>query len=321
MFKLKKVVEATTDLKESKIQSDLMIKDFPPITKHDNPEVIASYVWSHYEKTNEIINHSSIPEMPGGDVLKIATIPRKRKVNQEKSEAEGVRASEPKPKKQKKLKAATTGSEIALSTLQEEVQDLGEIEILDTRTRRGKQAQSSEVPVLKPEHKRRRTVRKLKESQYVLQEAAEIEAQNELVRSDVKIATSIRVPMKEAVQEKVRTDAEKVLLLTNEVQDLSAQETGKLLKTSMEAKRETLDSSEVGPSKATSEAARGKSQTHSNSDSLANFSSLSSSSTESDDQPISRHLRKPRTTSTSSSFKPVNVIEIEDGPVPILERV
>jgi len=71
-------VKLDTDLKESQIVSDLMI-EFPPISKQDNEEVLASYVMLHYEKTGEIINYSSILETPAGVPLRIASKKRKAK--------------------------------------------------------------------------------------------------------------------------------------------------------------------------------------------------------------------------------------------------
>jgi len=58
------------DMKESDVVSDLMV-DFPPISKEDNPEVLAAYVTTHYEDTGDIINYSSIPETMGGGPLRV----------------------------------------------------------------------------------------------------------------------------------------------------------------------------------------------------------------------------------------------------------
>ena len=68
---VKKVDKLDSDLKESMIVSDLMI-DFPPISKQDNLEVLAAYVTTHYEKTRETINLSSIPETQVGVPLRVA---------------------------------------------------------------------------------------------------------------------------------------------------------------------------------------------------------------------------------------------------------
>jgi len=95
---IKEVDKLESYLKESMIVSDLMA-DFPPISKEDNPEVLAAYVTTHFEKTGEIINLSSIPDTMAGTPLRIA---RKRKSTKTASEA----VVEPKPKKQKQSKKA-----------------------------------------------------------------------------------------------------------------------------------------------------------------------------------------------------------------------
>ena len=84
-----------TDLNESQVVSDMMI-DFPPISKQDNPEVLASYVNIHYQRTGEIINYSSIPATQVGVPLRVASKKRKSK----KVASKVVKESEPKPKKQ-----------------------------------------------------------------------------------------------------------------------------------------------------------------------------------------------------------------------------
>ena len=101
MYIVKNVDKLDSNLKESMIVFNLM-DDFPPISKEDNPEVLAAYVTSHYEKTGEIINLSLIPDTMVGAPLRIAS--KKRKSKKATSEAVEVRVSEPKPKKQKKAK-------------------------------------------------------------------------------------------------------------------------------------------------------------------------------------------------------------------------
>ncbi|RHN51473.1 hypothetical protein MtrunA17_Chr6g0468941 [Medicago truncatula] len=58
------------DLKESTVQSDLM-KDFPLISKEDNPEVLYQFITAHFKETGEIISYASIPGTMGGAPLKI----------------------------------------------------------------------------------------------------------------------------------------------------------------------------------------------------------------------------------------------------------
>jgi pentose-5-phosphate-3-epimerase len=75
---VKNVDKLEYDLKESMIVPDLMV-DFPPISIEDNAEVLAAYVTTHYEKTGEIINLSSIPETQVGVPLRVASKKRKSK--------------------------------------------------------------------------------------------------------------------------------------------------------------------------------------------------------------------------------------------------
>jgi hypothetical protein len=109
------------------------MEDFPPISKEDNPEVLAAYVVTHFEKTGEIINLSSIPETAGGVPLKIAIKKRKSK----KAASEAVEEYELKPKKQKKLKKAPELNVIkpTLPAIQEEIANLEPEQILNKRTR------------------------------------------------------------------------------------------------------------------------------------------------------------------------------------------
>jgi len=173
---VKKFIKRESDLKESQIVSDLMV-DFPPISKQDNSEVLASYVTIHYERTGEIINYSSIPETQVGAPLIIASKTRKSK----KVTSEADEESEPKPKKQKKAKKAPqlNVATPSLPAIQEEIADLELIEVLDKRTRSGTSVATTLQP--KPKTQKRRTVRKLKLSTYTEEEDAKVEADSSLV--------------------------------------------------------------------------------------------------------------------------------------------
>ena len=110
-----------------------------------------------------------------GGSLPVAS--KKRKVKKKApSEAADEEASEPQPKKAKKEKAkkeksasqvAEVGS--AMPTIQEEVEDLELVKIIEQRTRGKKSVGSSgSIPVqLKIGKKKRTSVRKLRESQYI----------------------------------------------------------------------------------------------------------------------------------------------------------
>jgi len=92
-------------------------------------------------------------------------------------------------KKDKKEKAALQVTEVGsgMPTIQEEVKDLEPVKVLDKRTRGSKFVGSSRsIPAQPKIQKKKRTlVRKLKESQYVLEEESEIEAATELVTMEV----------------------------------------------------------------------------------------------------------------------------------------
>jgi len=213
MYLVEEVIKLPTDLKESMITSDLMV-DFPPISEEDPPEVRAAYVYDHYQKIGEIIHYSSIPDTMYGAPLKIASKKRKSK-----------KASEPQPKKAKKQKAVVQVSEavFAFPSIQEEVEDLEPVKVLEKRTRGSESVGSSgSIPAQPKIHlKKRSTVRKMKESQYVLQEEAEVEA-TELVTREIrnqraakdyalqqplKIASEIEVPTASLAREGAGEDA------------------------------------------------------------------------------------------------------------------
>ena len=157
-----------------------------------------------------------------GAPLKIAS--KKRKSKKATSEATEGEAYEPKPKKAKKeitdLQVNEVGS--AMPTIQEEVKYLAPIKVLDKRTRGSKFVGSSgSIPAQPKIQKKKITlVRKLKESQYVLEEESEIEAATELVTREVRnkkvvdalqqamqIGREIEVPASSLVRENVGEDA------------------------------------------------------------------------------------------------------------------
>jgi len=104
------------------IVSDLMV-DFPPIAKQDNPQVLAAYVTTHYEKIGEIINLSSIPDTQAGVSLRVA-----KKWKSKKGSSEAIDEVEPKPKKAKDAPQLNV-VELALPTIQEEVADLDQLRL------------------------------------------------------------------------------------------------------------------------------------------------------------------------------------------------
>jgi hypothetical protein len=132
-----KVTMLESDMKESEVMSDLMV-DFPPISKQDPPEVLAAYVYQHYQDTGYVIAYSQIPPTLSNVSLKIAG---KRKSKKDKSDDE--EKTEEKPKKAKKTKKAKV-SEPATPNIQEEVANLEPINVLEKRKRGGSSKAASQ---------------------------------------------------------------------------------------------------------------------------------------------------------------------------------
>jgi len=94
-------------LKESAVVSNLM-DDFPPICKQDPLDVRVNDILDDYEKTEQTIKLSDVPETMYGGVFPVVT-KKKRKMTKEEylSEANDAKeASEPQKKKVKKAKVA-----------------------------------------------------------------------------------------------------------------------------------------------------------------------------------------------------------------------
>jgi len=306
MYLVEEAKKLSTNLKESTIVYDLM-EDFPPISKEDNPKVLAAYVTNHYEKNGEIINYSSILDTMAGTPLRIAS--KKRKSKKSTSEDVETEAFEPKPKKAKKEKVVAQVNIVvaALPTIQKEVEDLEPVKVLDKRTRGGKAVvgSSGAIPAQPKIQKKKKNVRKMKVSEYVLQEDAEIEASTDLVTrmernkkvvADASllnkafvIASEIGVPVVSLLKESTTADAQKVVELAEEIQDLVTEESGELLK--------EVHWEEVGISEAdASEATRGNSSSHIISDDITELDTSSPSSSSdktSTSSPTTKNQRKP----------------------------
>jgi len=123
---------------------------------------------SHFEQTSDIINYSAILETMSGTHMRVA---RKRKSR--KKEFDDEEKDEIKPKKQKKVKKAPKiiVSKSSLPSIQEEVDDLGPVEVLDKRTRGGSSKVVSESKT-KVQKKGKRNVRKIIQSKYTVKEDA-----------------------------------------------------------------------------------------------------------------------------------------------------
>lgn len=147
--------------------------DFPPISKEYNPEVLAAYVLSHYESTRDIIAYNSIPPITDSVPLKIA---KKRKSMKDKSDVE--EEAEVKPKKQKKDKKAPEliVSKPTLPGIQEEVANLGPIEVLEKRTRGGSSEATSQSKPKVQKKKANKKIMQMVVSRYTEEKDAELEA-------------------------------------------------------------------------------------------------------------------------------------------------
>jgi len=163
---VEKAIVEENDMKKSDVISDLM-EDFPPISKEDNPEVLTAYVITHFKGKGDIINYSVIPDTMGGAPLRVKGKRKSKKV---------VEESEPKPKKQKKSKKAPKLNVIepSLPIIHKEIADLGPVEVLNKRTK----GETSEATASQPKakaHKKGKKIRKMKVSQYVKEENAQVE--------------------------------------------------------------------------------------------------------------------------------------------------
>jgi len=133
------VVKLETDMKESRISSNLM-EGFPPICKHDPLDVQFFYIADHLQSTGEDIRLEDIPEIMYGGKVKIA---KSRKTKRKPvSEAEYFEGASEQPAKTNKARrdSASEGTTSAVPSIQEEVEDLQVDQVLPERTRSGKAA-------------------------------------------------------------------------------------------------------------------------------------------------------------------------------------
>ena len=102
LIKPETIIKLETDLKESRIYSNLM-EGFPPICKQDPSDVQLFYIHDHLHNTGEEICLEDIPEtMYGGNVKVAKSRKTKRKPMSEAEYLEG--ASEQPARKAKKAK-------------------------------------------------------------------------------------------------------------------------------------------------------------------------------------------------------------------------
>jgi len=235
-----------TDLKESTAISNLM-EGFPPICKQYPLDVQLYFIHDHLKATGETIQLEDIPEQMYGGALPVAKGRKSKK--RALTEAEYLdEASEEPPKKSKKAKVVeATGS--ALSTIQEEVQDLEPVKVLNKRTRSGKEAEPAPSQPAQPSipiRKKKAAVRKLK----MTPEEEEVEEASELLTREVRrrkgtdatiekslqLAKEIEIPAEVLAKESTVEAAQLGLELTENLQQMI--EVDGVLKTAEDAQEE-----------------------------------------------------------------------------------
>jgi len=92
---IKKFSPNEKDLKESVVQTELM-RDFPPIHKERNPEVLAELIAGYVKESGGIILDDDTPDVPDEAPLRIRG---KRAKSDDGSEAAGVQTKKPKKDK------------------------------------------------------------------------------------------------------------------------------------------------------------------------------------------------------------------------------
>jgi len=155
-----------------------------------------------------------------------------------------------KTKKAKKDKAAeATGS--GLSTIQEEVQDLEHVNVLNKRTRSGKEVVPSPAQPSIPRKKRKPTVRKLKLTSEEDEEATdlvtrEVKSRKETdaaVKKALQLAKDIEIPAEVLAKQSIIEAAQLGLELTENLQQMIEDEG--VLKTAEDAQEEAVCSEAV----------------------------------------------------------------------------
>jgi len=290
MHLVKAVIIMDTDLQESNILSNLM-DNFPPICKQDPPDVRAHYVNEHWKAVGETIKYSDIPNSMYGGFLPVVS--KKRKAKKKTTlEADNEEASEPQPKKAKeeKAKKEKSASQVAevgyvMPTIQEEVEDLELVKIIEQRTRGKKSLGSSgSIPVQPKISKKKRTsVRKLRESQYILQEVEDVEtiglvtrelrnkkvADAAALQKAMQIAKETEIPALSILREDAGVSAQKVIEAAEEVLEMALAEAGNLLKISVEIQRVEASGTEEQASDAAAKDHQGKDSIHNASENIA----------------------------------------------------
>jgi len=182
-----------------------------------------------------------------------------------------------------------------MPTIQEEVEDLEPVKIIEQRTRGKKYVGlSGSIPVQPKISKKKRTsVRKLRESQYILQEEKDVEASGLVTREirnkkaadavalkkAMQIAGETKIHVSSILREDAGVSAQKVIEAAEEVQELASAEAGNLLKMLTEIQRVKASGIEEQASDDATEDHQGKDSIHNARENIADpeLSPLSSS--------------------------------------------
>jgi hypothetical protein len=239
------VTKLNTDLSESRAKSDLM-RNFPPIYKKDPIGVQIHFIKDYYETYNKVIRLEDVPEKMYGGVLPVAK-GRKSK-RKDMTEEEYLEVEKP-AKKANKEKVTSNKLKIggsAMPSTEEEVEDLDTNVVLNRKTRSGKDDASSTAPdqPTVPKKKRKPTIRKIKESPYVIEEVEDVEASTNLVTKELERKKAEEAAAASGVVEV----AEKALEITTELQEIVTSEASQLLMASdivEDGQKKTIDCSET----------------------------------------------------------------------------
>jgi len=242
----------STDLKESTVISNLM-DDFPPICRQDPLEVRVMYMKEYFEMTGQTIKISDILDEMYGGALQI------RSKKREMSEAEYIEDAPEQVAKKAKVSKATashpnpTASDVL--SIQQEAQELDASEVLDKRTRSKKQVDTGQ-----PSKKKKMVVKKLRQASLtaedeevvatslVTREILKKKAKEAAVQKTLDLAAQISVPADVLLKKTTSEDAQTVLALTENLQQLVA--SGELLKAPEEiATRSEAATSEAAASR------------------------------------------------------------------------
>jgi len=226
LIKQEAITKLETDLKESKVSSNLM-EGFPPICKQDPLDVQLFYIHDHLQSTGEEIQLEDIPEEVYGGTVKVAKSRKTKRKPLTKAEYLEEASEKParKAKKAKKDKASeATGSRVA--TIQEEVDDLVADKILPERTRSCKAATTSHSA---SKRTRKPAVRKLKltleaeeeeATQLVTREVRKKKVNDDVVERALELVKQIEIPTEVLAKESSVAASQEVIKAAEVVQEL-----------------------------------------------------------------------------------------------------